>query len=201
MAENCPKSHNSKVVNKKSYIKDKISIKRCPYCSLTIMKDQDTCENQKCIGDHRLLTWDKWTEARKRDSKNLAKKTNRKPVDLVMNLVETVREDKEIKMVLEYAQIEKKANIRGGTLWQQPLRLKQSCPCKPVYEVQRTAAELGRPHKIQHIGVPKTILTEMGFSGITERPACDNLDFEYKNYRQSRENDLKDKIKKVDPYK
>ncbi|XP_038223221.1 MYCBP-associated protein-like [Zerene cesonia] len=151
--------------------------------------------------DRELLVWEKWIQIRKEETQHLAAKTNRPPVDLAMNLLEKVREDKERKEVLEHAQIETKPTVRGR-LWEQPLRLKQRCYCEPVYEVQRTRAEMGKPRIIQHIGVPKYIQeTEKGISGVSEKKSCSNIDHEYKKYRDEREKTLKEKIDKIDPYR
>ncbi|CAK1546234.1 unnamed protein product [Leptosia nina] len=158
-------------------------------------------KEMKVYPDRELLTWEKWIEIRAEETQHLAQKTNRPPADLAMNLLEKLREDKERKIVLEHAQIEKKPTVRG-CLWEQPQRLKQSCYCKPVYEVQRTRSEQGRPRVIQHIGVPKIIQeTEKGLSGSPERNPCDSLNHEYTKYREKREKDLKDKIEKIDPHR
>ncbi|KAI8424550.1 hypothetical protein MSG28_003007 [Choristoneura fumiferana] len=112
--------------------------------------------------DKELLVWEKWITIRKEEAMKLAKQTKRSPADLVINLVQDVREDKERKIVLEDAQIEEKVGVRD-TLWDQPHRLKQRCYCDPVYEIHRTPAQMGQPPLIEHIGVPKDIQkTEMG---------------------------------------
>ncbi|XP_022130730.2 MYCBP-associated protein [Pieris rapae] len=151
--------------------------------------------------DRELLVWEKWIEIRKEETLHLAQKTDRPPADLTMNLLEKIREDKERKIVLEHAQIEKKPTVRGY-LWEQPQRLKQGCYCENVYEIQRTKEEKGLPRVIQHIGVPKYIQeTEKGIIGVPERKPCGNLDHEYMQYREKRENDLKEQIKKIDPFR
>lgn len=151
--------------------------------------------------DRELLLWEDWVKIRKEETTKLAQKLKRQPADLVMNLLENVREDKERKTTLEHAQIPKKAGIRG-TLWDQPQRLKQDCYCQPVYEIQRTLAEMGKPSVVEHIGVPSYILkTEKGMEGEMERIVCSKLDKDYQMYRKKREQDLKDKIKKLDPFR
>lgn len=151
--------------------------------------------------DRELLLWEKWIEIRKEETLHLAQKINRPPADLTMNILEKIREDKERKVVLEHAQIEKKPTVRGF-LWEQPQRLKQRCYCEPVYEIQRTKAEKGLPRVIQHIGVPQYLQeTEKGIVGVPERKPCLNLDHEYIQYREKREQDLKEQIKKIDPFR
>ncbi|XP_072939992.1 uncharacterized protein [Epargyreus clarus] len=162
---------------------------------------QDYLMKNMILPDRELLLWEKWVQVRKEETTHLAEKTNRAPADLTMNLLEKVREDKERKIVLEHAQIKKKPTVRGF-LWEQPERLKQKCYCKPVYEVQRTRAEKGRPRIIEHIGVPEYIqITEKGLSGNASRKPCPQLNREYEDYRTKREDDLKDKIKKIDPHR
>ncbi|XP_026484271.2 MYCBP-associated protein-like [Vanessa tameamea] len=151
--------------------------------------------------DPELLVWEKWIKIRKEETEHLARKTGRPPTDLAMNLLTKVREDKEMKIVLENSQIEKKVRIRN-TLWEQPQRLKQKCYCEQVYEVQRTRAELGRPRIIEHIGVPRHIQqTEMGIADVSKRKSCPKLDLSYINYREKREKELEPKIKKIDPFR
>lgn len=163
---------------------------------LEIIKMSDQIEP-----DHELLVWEKWIKIRKEETTKLAKLTMRTPADLAMNLLEKVREDKERKVALEHAQIEKKPSLRGG-LWEQPLKLKQGCYCKPVYEVQRTPAEKGTPAVIEHIGVPDLIQeTEKGLDGPHERKLCTQLDADYIKYRKQREEELSSKIKAIDPFR
>ncbi|KAI8424552.1 hypothetical protein MSG28_003009 [Choristoneura fumiferana] len=151
--------------------------------------------------DKELLVWEKWITIRKEEAMKLAKQTKRSPADLVINLVQDVREDKERKIVLEDAQIEEKVGVRD-TLWDQPHRLKQRCYCDPVYEIHRTPAQMGQPPLIEHIGVPKDIQkTEMGVIGNPERARCTFLDSDYHNYRDKREKELHEKIVKIDPFR
>jgi hypothetical protein len=151
--------------------------------------------------DRELLLWEKWIKIRQEDTDGLSMMMNRPPVDLAMNLLEKIREDKERKTALEHAQIDAKPNIRGGP-WEQPLRLKQPCCCKPVYEVQRTAAEMGNPEVIEHIGVPHLIKeTEKGVSGFPQRKPCNQLNADYVHYRAQRELELEENIKKIDPFR
>ncbi|XP_050667500.1 MYCBP-associated protein-like [Leptidea sinapis] len=151
--------------------------------------------------DKELLEWEKWIQIRKEETEHLSRKLKRPPVDLTMNIVEKVREDKERKTVLEHAQIETKPKVRGF-LWEQPQRLKQSCDCQPIYEVQRTRAEMGRPRIIEHISVPKYVQeTDKCITGVPERKPCTQLDSEYIKYRDKRENELKEKVDKLNPYK
>lgn len=203
MASNCPKDSEFNPVHKKRQTKNKLLTKRCPYCSLTIMTDRQVLLRDHCDGDHRLETWDKWVKIRNDETKHLGKALHRPPADLAMNLLEKVRSDKERKTTLEHAQIDKKVKIRGGTLWEQPLRLSQTCKCscRPVYEVKRTAAELGKPRIMKHIGVPEMIQSvEKGLCGLPARISCKGLDRDYKMYRKMRETELEEKIKKIDPY-
>ncbi|RVE51991.1 hypothetical protein evm_003269 [Chilo suppressalis] len=151
--------------------------------------------------NHELLAWEKWIQIRREETKYLAMMTGRPPVDLTMNLLENIRKDKERKTVLEYAQIESKPSLRGG-LWEQPVSLKQPCYCKPVYEVKRTQAEMGKPQIIEHIGVPKYIQeTEKGLSGESQREPHHRLDAEYTQYRDKRERELSKKILNIDPFR
>ncbi|KAJ0178666.1 hypothetical protein K1T71_005441 [Dendrolimus kikuchii] len=151
--------------------------------------------------DHELLLWEEWIKIRKEETTKLGKNLQKPPVDLTMNLLEKVREDKERKAALEEAKIEKKPTVRGA-LWEQPLRLHQKCYCEPVYEVQRTTAEMGKPPVIEHIGVPKYIqVTEKGINGISQRLSCEKLNSEYIKYRENREKKLKNKIEKIYPFR
>ncbi|CAH2105828.1 unnamed protein product [Euphydryas editha] len=151
--------------------------------------------------DGELLVWEKWIKIRKEETEHLAKKTGRVPAELAMNILEKVREDKERKIVLEHSQIEKTVGVRN-TLWEQPQRLKQKNYCDPVYEVQRTRAELGNPRIIEHIGVPRHIQEkEKGLTGVSKRKTCTKLDSSYINYREKREKDLECNIKKIDPFR
>lgn len=151
--------------------------------------------------DNDLLLWEKWVKIRKEETTALGIRAGRPPVDLTMNLLEKVREDKERKIVLEHAQLYRKPHIRG-TLWEQAQRLKQPCYCHPVYEVQRTAEELGHPRVIEHIGVPDYIqVNEKGLAGEPERKTCDKLESDYKRYRTKREEELKFKIEEIDPFR
>ncbi|CAB3239453.1 unnamed protein product [Arctia plantaginis] len=152
--------------------------------------------------DPELLVWEKWIQIRKEETTKLGKKLHRAPVDLAMNLPEKVREDIERKTALEYAQIQKKPATIRGSLFERPPKLKQCCYCAPVYEVHRTRAELGHPRIIEHVNVPTYIQkTELGMSGEPHRVNCQQLDAEYKKYREKREKDLKQNIKKIDPFK
>lgn len=150
--------------------------------------------------DPELLIWEKWIKIRKKETEHLAHKTARTTGELVMNLCEKIREKKEEKTVLEHAQIQKKVGVRGA-LWDQPDRLKQKCYCEPVYEVQRTRVEMGRPAIIRHVGVPRHIQeTEKGISGLQRKPFT-KLDSEYEGYKKKREKDLAGAIKTIDPYR
>ncbi|CAG5041449.1 unnamed protein product [Parnassius apollo] len=158
-------------------------------------------DNRYIEPDHELLNWEKWVRIRKEEIENLNKKTGRLPVDMVMNLHEKVREDIEWKTVLENAQLKTKPTLRGS-LWEQPLRLKQKCYCEPVYEVQRKCEEMGIPPIMEHVGVPQDILeNEKGVYGISERKKCIKLDNQFHKYKEKREVELKKKIKKIDPYR
>lgn len=151
--------------------------------------------------DNDLLLWEEWVKIRKDETITLGIRTGRPPIDLTMNLLEKVREDKERKIVLEHAQLSEKPHIRG-TLWEQPQRLKQPCYCRPVYEMQRTASELGKPRIIEHVGVPQYIqVNEKGLAGIPERKTFEKLDSNYEKYRAKREEELKLKIEKIDPFR
>ncbi|KAL4706915.1 hypothetical protein ACJJTC_012374 [Scirpophaga incertulas] len=151
--------------------------------------------------DNALKNWEKWIKIRKNETEHLSSATNRPPVDLTMNLLEHVREDKERKLALEHAKIDAKPAIRGG-LWEQPLHLKQKCWYDPIYQVKRTAAEKGKPRVIEHIGVPKIIQeTEKGASGEPERNVCYQLNADFAQYREKRELDLSKKLKKIDPFR
>ncbi|PZC74924.1 hypothetical protein B5X24_HaOG207029 [Helicoverpa armigera] len=151
--------------------------------------------------DHELILWEKWIQIRRDEVVTLGKKLQRPPIDLTMNLLERVREDKERKMALEYAQIPKKTGVRGS-LWDRPPRLKQRCYCEPVYELHRTRAEEGSPGVIEHIGVPTYIQRkELGMIGERERSSFPDLNAEYDMYRDHRETELVKEIRKVDPYK
>ncbi|XP_037296546.1 MYCBP-associated protein-like [Manduca sexta] len=155
----------------------------------------------KTESDNELQHWERWVTIRKDETTQLGQKLNRSPADLTMNLLEKVREDKERKIVLEEAQVEKKPTIRGG-LWEQPHTLRQDCYCDPVYEIRRTPAEMGRPRVIEYIGVPHYIqVTEKGVMGEPKRVDCKKLDADYHKYRAKREQDLKRKIKKIDPFR
>lgn len=151
--------------------------------------------------DVELLVWEKWVQIRQHETAHLGKKLDRPPVDLTMNLLDKVREDKERKVVLENAQLEKKTGVRKA-LWDRPPRLKQPCYCHPVYELHRTPAEIGRPHVIEHIGVPTYIAqNEMGMSGEPHRIQCKKMNADYEKYRDKREQELIEKIKKIDPFR
>ncbi|XP_059049710.1 MYCBP-associated protein-like [Achroia grisella] len=151
--------------------------------------------------NHELVVWEKWIKIRKEETARLGERTNRPPIDLTMNLLEKVREDKERKIVLEHAQIEKKATVRD-TLWEQPVRLKQKCYCKPAYEVHRTPAEMGYPTVIEHVGVPEYIKrNEKGLTGVPKRKPCNQLNTNYEKFRQKRENELTGKIQEIDPFR
>ncbi|CAH1647246.1 unnamed protein product [Spodoptera littoralis] len=118
-----------------------------------------------------------------------------------MNLLDKVRHDKERKIALEHAQIERKTGVRGS-LWERPQKLKQRCPCEPTYELHRTAAEKGRPRILEHVGVPDYIQqTEMGIIGESVRNPCTHLNAEYEMYRDYREGQLTEKLKKIDPFR
>ncbi|XP_032513235.2 MYCBP-associated protein-like [Danaus plexippus] len=151
--------------------------------------------------DRELLAWEKWIKIRKEETTHLAQRLGRDPAELEMNIFENRRQDKERKITLEHAQIEKKVGIRGS-LWEQPQRLKQGCYCEPAYELQRTRAEMGRPRIIQHIGVPMYIQeTEKGISGVSKRNPCTKLNAEYVKYRAKREKELEENIKTIDPFR
>ncbi|KAJ8727703.1 hypothetical protein PYW07_001822 [Mythimna separata] len=151
--------------------------------------------------DRELLLWEKWIQIRREETTELGEMFERPPVDLAMNLLANVREDKERKEALEYAQIEHMTATRGS-LWVRPPRLKQHCYCLPVYEVQRTMAEKGRPPIVEHIGVPTYIReNELGMSGEPLRQPCYQLDADYVNYRQKREHDLSEQLMKIDPFR
>lgn len=151
--------------------------------------------------DHELLLWEEWIRIRKKETTNLGKLVQKPPVDLTMNLLEKIRGDKERKITLEHAKIEKKPTVRG-TLWEQPLKLHQKYHHEPVYEVQKTAAEMGNPRIIEHIGVPEYIqATEKGLTGSSQRNRFEKLNSEYIKYREKREKELKKKIEKIDPYR
>lgn len=203
MSEYSQRNEQYNEIYKEYKDKTKTEIDRCPFCSLKIMlPNQLTCGREQCSGDRRLMTWDKWAKTRKKEATYLGDKTDRPQVDLVMNLVEKVREEKEKKIVFENAKIQTKSKIRGGTLWERPDRLSQTCSCKPVYEVHRTPEEKGKSRVIHHIGIPQCIQSEeMGVFGKSERPKCENLDFEYAMYKEKREKELKTNIEKIDPYK
>lgn len=151
--------------------------------------------------DRELLVWEKWIQIRQEETTGLGKKLQREPVDLLMNQLDKVREIKERKTVLEHAQVEKKYGVRGS-LWDRPPRLKQRCYCQPVYELHRTHAEIGRPGVIEHVAVPTYVLkNEMGMAGETQRLPFLQLNADYNNYRDKRELELEENIKKIDPFR
>ncbi|KOB74953.1 MYCBP-associated protein [Operophtera brumata] len=151
--------------------------------------------------DHESLVWEKWIKIRKSETMKLGLAVDRPPTDLAMNLLENVREEREWKTVLEHAQLDKKPNVRG-TLWEQPLRLKQGCYCEPVYEVHRTSADMGKPPVIEHVSVPMHVqVTEKGLTGVTCRIICEELNEGFLKYRNQRETELHKKIKKIDPFR
>lgn len=162
--------------------------------------DLNICD-QPIKPDKEIVAWERWIKIRKEETESLGARIGRPPADLAMNILETIRSDKERKMVLEHAQIDKKPSLRGS-LWEQPLRLKQGCYCEPVYELQRTRAELGCPRVIQHVGAPLYIQqTEKGLIGTPKRKTCKLIDADYYQYREKREKDLQPNILKIDPYK
>lgn len=163
---------------------------------------QETKKNQSYVEpDRDLLNWEKWIEIRKEEITDIGRRTNRAPVDMIMNLSERVREDKEWKAVLQNAQIDKKATVRGS-LWERPERLKQRCYYDPVYEVHRTREDIGRPRIVEHIGVPLHILeNEKGIQGVSGRMKCMRLDKQFIKYKERREEELQEEIKKIDPFK
>lgn len=151
--------------------------------------------------DLELLVWEKWIKIRKSETTRLGLAVDKPPTDLVMNLLEKFREEKEWKTVLEHAQLDKKPNVRG-TLWEQPLRLKQGCYCQPVYEVHRTRAEMGNPPVIKHVGVPTELqVTEKGLIGVPCRVTCEEMNEDFLKYKSKREIALQEKIKKIDPFR
>lgn len=153
------------------------------------------------LPDRELLLWEKWIRIREDETTGLGRKLQRPPVDLAMNLLAYVREDKERKVALENAQIEKIPGVRGS-LWVRPPRLKQYCYCAPAYELHRTPAEKGRPSKLEHIGVPAYVQeTELGMAGKSLRQPCNQLNADYRNYRHKREDELIEKLMKIDPYR
>lgn len=151
--------------------------------------------------DSELLAWERWVQVRKEEITHLAKMVMRPPTDLTMNQLMKERDEQEWKTVIELAQIQPKPTIRGN-LWEQPYRFKQSCYCKPVYEAKFTHAQLGKPPVMQHICVPKDIQnTELGVSGKSKIKISHYLHLEYDKYRKKREEELGEKIKKIDPFK
>lgn len=151
--------------------------------------------------DNELLLWEKWITIRKSETTRLGLAVNKPPVDLTMNLLENVREEKEWKTVLEHAQLDKKPNVRG-TLWEQPLRLTQWSYTDPVYEVHRTLAEMGKPPVIEHVSVPAHIqVTEKCLIGVPCRHICEDMNKGFLKYRHKREKELREKIKKIDPFR
>lgn len=151
--------------------------------------------------DKEIITWERWIKIRKEETESLGARIGRPPADLAMNILEKTRADNERKTVLEYAQIDKKPSIRGS-VWEQPQRLKQGCYCEPVYEIQRTKAELGCPRVIEHVGAPLYIQrTEKGVTGTPKRKTCSLMDADYYLYREKREKDLQEKILKINPFK
>ncbi|XP_041970835.1 MYCBP-associated protein-like [Aricia agestis] len=158
--------------------------------------------NDNVQPDSELLAWDKWIQIRKGETKYLAKKLGRQPRDLVMNVGENVRKEREQKILLENAQIQKKVTIRNDVVWEDPARLNQKCRCRPVYEAQRTKAELGKPLVIERVGVPKILQeTEKGLTGISKKKPFLKLDAAYVQYKKRREKELQNKIKKLNPYR
>ena len=150
--------------------------------------------------DHELLIWQKWIEIRKEETEHLANRTGRTQAQLAMNTLKSFRAQKERKIVLEDAKIEKKCGVRKS-LWEQPARLKQKCYNDPVYELHRTRAELGRPRIIEHIGVPRHIQeSENGIVG-PGRKQCVKLDAQYNSYMEQKEKELEVNIKKIDPFR
>lgn len=165
-------------------------------------KDSDIPFHKRpVLPDRELLVWEKWIQIRRDETTGLGEMLERPPVDLAMNLLANVRKDKERKVALEHAQIEKITGVRGS-LWIRPPRLKQRCYCAPAYELQRTRAEKGRPTKVEHIGVPAYVQqTELGMAGEPLRQSCPQLNAEYESYRQKREAALAEKLIKIDPFR
>ncbi|XP_022825621.1 MYCBP-associated protein-like [Spodoptera litura] len=170
------------------------------------MREQDDDGNipihkRPVLPDRVLQKWEKWIQIRKDEAISLGKRLHKPPADLTMNLLDKVRHDKERKIALEHAQIERKTGVRGS-LWERPQKLKQRCPCEPTYELHRTAAEKGRPRILEHVGVPDYIQqTEMGIIGESVRNPCTHLNAEYEMYRDYREGQLTEKLKKIDPFR
>ncbi|XP_035438628.2 MYCBP-associated protein-like [Spodoptera frugiperda] len=153
------------------------------------------------LPDRELQKWEKWIQIRNDEAISLGKRLHKPPADLAMNLLDKVRHDKERKLALEHAQIERKTGVRGS-LWDRPPKLKQRCYCAPAYELHRTAAEKGRPRIVEHVGVPEYIQqTEMGIIGESVRNPCTHLNAEYEMYRDYREGQLTEKLKKIDPFR
>ncbi|XP_013144977.1 PREDICTED: uncharacterized protein LOC106108365 isoform X3 [Papilio polytes] len=151
--------------------------------------------------DRDLLNWEKWVKVREDETIAIGQRIQRQPIDMVMNLHEKSRENKEIKSILQDAQVKEPATFRGEP-WTLPTRLKQRCYCEPVYEVYQKPEEIGQPRIIEHIGVPQYILEhEKNVHGVSERNKCVRLNNEYQKYKKKREEQFKEKIKIIDPHR
>lgn len=151
--------------------------------------------------DNELLLWEQWIKIRKEETSGLGKNVKKPPVDLVMNLLEKAKEKKEWKTALQHAQMSLKSPFTSSS-WEEAHRLTQPCCCAPVYEIVKTAAELGRPPIMEHIRVPDYIqVTEMGLTGVSQRPTAHKINADFYKYIEKREEELKSPINKIDPYR
>lgn len=151
--------------------------------------------------DNDLLLWEQWIKIRKEEASGVANIVQKPPADLVMNLLLKSNETKEWKTALEHAQMSQKSQFTSSS-WEEAHRLNQPCVCAPVYEIVRTAAELGRPHVMEHIRVPDYVqVTEMGLTGVSQRPTLNKINADFFKYRKKREEELKTPMQKIDPYR
>ncbi|XP_049870342.1 MYCBP-associated protein-like [Pectinophora gossypiella] len=151
--------------------------------------------------DSQLLHWEDWVKIRNEEIVELSKRMERPPADLAMNVLENIRPKKERKKVLEEAQVLREPHIRDS-LWENANRFRQRCRCDNVYEVKRTRAEKGHPRVIEHVRSPDYIQkTEKGLMGVPERKPCPKLEADYLKYRDKREEELKEQILKIDPFR
>lgn len=148
--------------------------------------------------DHELLMWEKWVKIRNEEIKNLALRSDRPPVDLVMNQVDKFRERVEEDEILDKAY---KNSRPGDAFWELPDRLHQRGG-EGVYEVKKTKAELRYAEFIEHVHVPNAIQeNEKGIAGASKRPTLTKLRAGYNEFKRIREYELKEDLKKFESHK
>lgn len=138
------------------------------------LNDGPITPEQSFPEDRRLVNWKKWLDRRKKQCESIESATGRRPHDQVLNSCETVREQIEMRNVIDYAAVPVPIipdRYRGGPeFWRTPRTLpNRGDPCSPGIAFAQSKKELNIVPELTHVGLPQLIEKEKHLAGLRSR--------------------------------